>query len=90
MAAECLKQEFESTKESELEELDSTVKELCRHAPSIEYEPIVSEISKAYSDYNDYLEAQAEAYQDDYRYDYRGDNGEDAWEIDNLFATMKS
>ena len=89
MAAECLKQEFESAKESELEELDSTVKELCRHAPSIEYEPIVGEINKAYSDYYDYLEAQAEAYQDDYRYDYQGNIGEDAWEIDNLFATMK-
>lgn len=89
MTADCLKQEFESTKESELEELDSTVRELCRHAPSLEYEPIVEEINKAYSDYNDYLEAQAEAYQDDYRYESRGEVGEDAWRIDNLFATLK-
>lgn len=89
MTADCLKQELESTKESELEELDSTVRELCRHAPSIESEPIVGEIYKAYSEYSDYLDAQAEAYQDDYRYGSRSDVGEDVWRIDNLFATLK-
>ncbi len=88
-AATCLEQELDSSKESELEELDSTAKELCRYSPLLESEYVIDRIEETYNSYRDYLEDQAEAYQEDYNYGFHRENKEDAWRIDNLFSTIK-
>lgn len=89
IAAACLDQELDSSKDSELEELDSTAKELCRYSPILESETVIDRIEEAYNNYCAYLDEQAEAYQDDYYYGFHGDEKEDAWRIDNLFSSIK-
>lgn len=89
LTAQHLQQELNDTSDSGLEELDDTAQELCKYIPSLEYEPIVGEIKKAYEDFSDKIDAEAEAYEDDYRYRDDSYHGENAWEIDNLFSTIK-
>lgn len=90
ITVENLTQELEDVNNSELGELDSTTKELCRYIPYLEHEPIVENISEQYTDYNNYMESLVEGYIDDYKYGYgRMTAGEDAKAIDNLFDTIK-
>ena len=89
ITVENLQQEKANAKDAGIEELDDTTKELCKYIPGLEDEPIVDDISKMSADYNDYLESMAEAYEDDYRYGYREEYGEDASAIDNLFGTIR-
>jgi len=87
--AEYLKQDLRDTKDSDLEELDGTAQELCNYIPLLESESIISDIRNEYLSYSDYIDAQAEDYQDDYRYGFKNNEHEDAWQIDNLFNTIK-
>ena len=89
ITAQHLQQELNETSGSGLEELDDTAQELCKYLPSLEYEPVVGEIKKAFEDFSDKIDAEAEAYEDDYRYRDDSYYGENAWEIDNLFSTIK-
>ena len=89
IAAGCLKNDLENTKESDLEDLDETAVKLCGYAPELENEYVVSNIRNKAKEFSDYLDAQAEAYQDDpsfWRDEYLGT---ESWKIDNLFATIK-
>ncbi len=89
LTSQHLQQDLNGTRDSDLEELDETAQELCKYLPLLENEPVVGEIKKAYEDFSDKTEAEAEAYEDDFR--YRNDDyvDEDAWKIDNLFATIR-
>lgn len=89
IAADCLKHDLENIKESELEDLDETAVKLCGFLPELENEYVVSDIRNKAKEYSDFMEAQAEAYQDD-PYGWRDDyEGTESWKIDNLFATIK-
>ena len=88
IAAECLEQELRYTKDSELEALESTVDSLCNYIPCLESETIVSELKDRKDAYINYVEAQGEAYQDDYPY-LRAFSGAEDRRIDDLFATIK-
>lgn len=89
VATKCLEEEIKYTKETDLEDLYTRVQELCDFLPSLARENVVWDIRRARDDYFDYVDAQAEAYQDDYG--YGGDNSldEDERQIDNLFATIR-
>lgn len=89
IAVECLKNEFLMIGEN-IDELDSTAKELCKYNPNLEYEQVIADIQKADEDYFNYIESRAEEYMEDYRPDYDNSLGEDAWRIDNLFSSIKS
>lgn len=89
-AIECINHDFESTKDSDLEELNTKVNVLCNYSPLFEDENIVSEISDKLNEFSDYLEAQAETYQEEYREWLDNNNTiSENWEIDNLFSTIK-
>lgn len=89
IAAECLSHDLKNVKESELNDLEETAVKLCEYAPDLEYERVFSEIRNQAKGYSDYLDSQAEAYQDD-PYGWRDDyEGTESWKIDNLFATIK-
>lgn len=88
IATECLEQELEYTKDSELEALDSTVDSLCLYIPDWESEAIVADLKKRRDEYIHHEEMQAEAYQDDYPYTGSFTGPEDR-RIDDLFATIK-
>ena len=89
LAAECLKHDLESTKDSDLDELDTKAKELCKYSPFLEDENIISEISDRCKEYSDYLDAQVESYMDDHRYWSDDHPDREEREIDNLFATIR-
>ena len=89
ITAQHLQQELNDTSDSGLEELNETAQELCKYLPTLEEESIVGEIKKAFEDFSDKIDAEAEAYEDDYRYRDDSYYGENAWEIDNLFSTIK-
>lgn len=88
-AVECLKHDLKSIGDSDLEELDTTMKELCNYSPSLEDMSIVSEISNKYNEYSDYLDAQVESYIDEYRHWPDGFSDSEGCKIDNLFATIR-
>lgn len=89
IAADCLKHDLENIKDSDLEDLDETAVKLCGFLPELENEYVVSDIRNKAKEYSDFMEAQAEAYQDD-PYGWRDDyEGTESWKIDNLFATIK-
>lgn len=89
LTVQSLQRDLKETSNSSIEELNETAQELCKYLPSLEWQPVVSDIEKEYREFEEYVEAQAEAYEDDYRYIGDTDSGEDAWKIDNLFATIK-
>ena len=85
-----LEQELGGIEGSEIDELDSTSKELCKVIPELECEPIIYEIKKASQEYSEYIESQIEEYYgEESHHFYNNSQGEDAWKIDNLFDTMK-
>jgi cytidylate kinase len=89
IAAECLKHELEITQDSDLDDLVVKAEKLCESIPELENKPVISEIKNKAKEYSDYIDAQAEAYQDDpdfWRNEYVGT---ESWKIDNLFATIK-
>ena len=89
IAADCLKHDLENIKDSDLEDLDGTAVKLCGFVPELENEYVVSDIRNKAKEYSDFIDAQAEAYQDD-PYGWRDDyEGTESWKIDNLFATIK-
>ena len=88
IATECLKQELNYTRDTDLDELESVVDSLCRYIPYLESETVVDDLKKRRDAYIDEIESQAEAYQDDYPYASRY-IGSEEWRIDNLFATIK-
>lgn len=88
-AVECLKHDLESVKDADLEELETKMKELCNLAPLLEEENVVSEIGIRVKEYSDYIDAQAEAYMDEYRHWPDDFPDREEQEIDNLFATIK-
>ena len=89
IAADCLKHDLERIKDSDLEDLDGTAVKLCGFAPELENEYVVSDIRNKAKEFSDFMDAQAEAYQDD-PYGWRDDyEGTESWKIDNLFATIK-
>lgn len=89
VATECLKEEIKYTKETDLEDLDTRVQELCDYIPSLAQEQVVWDIRRARDDYFDYVDAQAEAYQDDYEFGGNNALDEDERQINNLFATIR-
>lgn len=89
IAAECLKHDLENTQDSDLDELVMKAEKLCESVPELENEPVFSDIKDKAKEYSDYLDAQADAYQDDPDY-WRNDYVDtEAMQIDNLFATIK-
>ena len=88
-AADCIKQEFDYSKDSELDDLNSLVNDLCRLIPPLDSEPIVSDLRKRTEEYLNSIEEQAEAYQDDYGYYSSFYQDPEDKRIDNLFATIK-
>lgn len=88
-AVECLKHDFEDANDSDLEELDTKVQELCEYSPLLESENIVSEISDEFREYSYYLDAQAEAYEDEYPHWIDDYPDTESYKIDNLFATIQ-
>ncbi|MBP5540237.1 MAG: restriction endonuclease [Bacteroidales bacterium] len=89
LAAECLKHDLESAKDTDLEELDSKMKELFGFTPWLEDEVVVSDINNRLKEYYDYIDAQAEAYDEEYRHWPDDYPDKEEQEIDNLFATIK-
>lgn len=89
VAAECLKHDLENAKDTDLEELDSKMKELLGFTPWLEDEIIVSDINNRLKEYYDYIDAQAEAYEEEYRHWPDDYTSPEELEIDNLFATIK-
>ena len=75
--------------ETDLEDLDTKVQELCDYLPSLAQEQVVWDIRQARDDYFDYVDAQAEAYQDDYEFGGNNSTDEDERQINNLFATIR-
>lgn len=75
--------------ESDLEDLDNTAQELCKFLPDLENEAVISDIKKAYDEYFESIDAMADRYVDDSDYSYYYKPAENAWEIDNLFSTLK-
>lgn len=71
-----------------MEALESTVDSLCNYIPCLESETIVSELKDRKDAYINDVEAQGEAYQDDYPY-LRAFSGAEDRRIDDLFATIK-
>lgn len=84
-----LDKDFGEKSESDLEELDSTAEELCKYIPDLEDEAVVANIKKANDDYYESVDAMADRYADEYDYGDYYPLAEKAWEIDNLFATLK-
>ena len=84
-----LDKDFGEKSESDLEELDSTAEELCKYIPDLEDEAVVANIKKANDDYYESVDAMADRYADEYDYGDYYPPAEKAWEIDNLFATLK-
>lgn len=89
LAAECLKHDLESAKDTDLEELDSKMKELFGFTPWLEDEVVVLDINNRLKEYYDYIDAQAEAYDEEYRHWPDDYPDKEEQEIDNLFATIK-
>lgn len=89
IAADCLKHDLENIKDSDLEDLDETAVKLCGFLPELENEYVVSDIRNKAKEYSDFMEAQAEAYQDDPDFWHNEYVGTESWKIDNLFATIK-
>lgn len=88
-ASDGLVHELEYTKDSDLDDLDKKAEKLCLYVPDLRSEQVVADIKEKVKEYNDYLEAQAEAYQDgQYSWQDSYQNSE-LWQIDNLFATIK-
>lgn len=88
-AVECLRHDFENANDSDLEELYTKVEELCNFSPLLEEEIIVSEISDKQEAYSAYIDAQVEAYQDEYRLWMNNYTNTEDHEIDNLFGTIR-
>ena len=88
-AVECLKHDLDSIEDSDLEELDTTMKELCNYSPSLEGMNIVSEISSRFKEYSEYLDANVDSYIDDYRHWPDSFSDSEGCKIDNLFATIR-
>lgn len=87
--ADNLSQELSDIRREDIEELESTAKELCKYIPSLEYYGVIDDINNASEEYSHYLESMAEAYQDDYHYHRGGSESEAEKEIDDLFATIR-
>ena len=62
---------------------------MCEYSPLLESENIVSEISDKFGEYSYYLDAQAEAYEDEYRHWIDDYPDTESYKIDNLFATIQ-
>lgn len=89
-AVECINHDFESTEDSDLEELNTKINELCNYSYLLEDEDIVSEIRDKLNDYTDYLDSKADAYQDEYREWFDNNTFSENLKIDNLFSTIKN
>lgn len=89
LTAGLLDKDFGEKKESDLEDLDSTAQELCKYLPDLENETVISDIRKAYDEYFDSVDAMADRYADEADYSDYYKPAENAWEIDNLFSTLK-
>lgn len=89
IAADGLAHELEYTKDSDLDDLDKKADKLCLYAPDLRSEKVVSDIKEKVKEYSDYLDAQADAYQDDPDFWHNEYVDTEAWQIDNLFATIK-
>ena len=84
-----MNEEIKYTKETDLEDLDTRVQELCDYIPSLAREQVVWDIRKARDDYFDYVDSQTEAYQDDYEFGSNNALDEDERQINDLFATIR-
>ncbi len=89
IVAGCLQNDLRNTKDTDLEDLDSTVDELCQQVSLLGSESVVYEIRERKDEYLNYIDAQVEAYQDDYRYGPDEYADSETQEIDNLFATIR-
>lgn len=89
IAVDGLEHELEYTKDSDLDDLDKKADKLCLYAPDLRSEKVVSDIKEKVKEYSDYLEAQAEAYQDGQYSWHDSYQNSELWQIDNLFATIK-
>lgn len=87
IVVECLKDQLPIIRD-QIDELDSTAKELCKYNPFLEYEQVIAEIEKADEEYFDYIESRATESIDEYE-EYYGPSEEDSWKIDNLFSSIK-
>ncbi len=89
IVVDSLKSDLENAEESDLDALNTTAEILCKYVPELEQEYVFLEIKDRVQEYSDYLDAQAEAYQDDF-YNRRDEYmGSESWKIDNLFATIR-
>lgn len=85
----CLQNDLKNTKDSDLENLDSTVDELCQQVPFLGSESVVYEIRERKDEFFNFIDSKAEAYQDDFRYESDEYMDSETLEIDNLFATIR-
>ena len=89
LMAECLKHDLEYVRDNDLDELEKKTISLCEHNPALEYEDVVSEISAKAKEYSEYVDAQIESWQDEYRIWRDNYIDKESVRIDNLFATIK-
>ena len=72
-----------------IDELDTTAKELCKYVPGLANEQVILDIQNANEDYFSYIDSRAEEYME-YHRDYDDTPGEDTWKIDNLFSSISN
>jgi hypothetical protein len=89
IVAKCLQNDLRNTKDSDLEDLDSTVDALCEKVSYLGSESVVNEIKERKDEYQDFIDAQVEAYQDDFRYESDEYVDSETVKIDNMFATIR-